>query len=178
MVAFTGAGISLSAGIPGYDMCWRGIPLRQIMTRKFANRYKEIYKDFYQEIMGWLDKEPTRAHYALAKAGVPVVTENIDMLHQKAGSKKVIELHGNLKEGIVLLGDSVRNWERAEALVTSATHLLVVGCSLDVKPAGNLPRIAQEAGAVVSIINEDADERVPKWLADTLNLEKHVSEVN
>ncbi len=115
-------------------------------------------------MLTWMDKEPTKAHYAIAKAGIPVVTENIDRLHQKAGSETVIELHGNLKQGIALLGDPIRNWEKAKDTVAAADHLLVIGCSLDVKPAGDLPSAAREQGTQVSIINEDADQAVPAWL--------------
>ncbi len=114
--------------------------------------------------MSWMDRRPSRAHYALAEVNIPVITENIDMLHQKAGSTKVIELHGNLKEGIVLRGDKIRNWDTARSLVQTAGHLLVVGCSLDMKPAGSLPWLAKANGTQISIINEAADKSVPKWL--------------
>jgi len=151
-------------GIPGYDAAWHGVPLTEIMTREYTLEHQELFQEFYQEIMSWMDRKPSRAHYALAEANIPVITENIDMLHQKAGSTRVIELHGNLKEGIVLRGDKIRNWDKARSLVQAAGHLLVVGCSLDMKPAGRLPWLAKENGTQISIINEAADKCVPKWL--------------
>ncbi len=45
----------------------------------------------------WCDAEPNAAHRALAALSVPVITQNIDGLHQKAGSSSVLELHGNLR---------------------------------------------------------------------------------
>lgn len=165
-VAFTGAGISFAAGIPGFDTHWQGIPIRTMLTRQWANDNKELYRELYQEMLGWLDKQPTKAHHALAQAGIPVITENIDMLHQKAGSNKVIELHGNLREGLVLLDDPVRNWDKAVGIVSAASKLVVVGCSLDVKPAGDIPKRAQRQGAEVTIIDENADTEVVQWVTN------------
>ena len=145
-------------------MHWQGVPISMLLTREYANQHPDIYRELFRSMQCWLDKSPTEAHLALAKAGLPIVTENIDRLHQKAGSPKVVELHGNLKDGLVLLDDPVRNWDKAIRIIDGATHLLVVGCSLKVKPAGDIPKLAGEKGLLVDTINEAADERVMQWL--------------
>lgn len=164
IVALTGAGISVNAGILGFDTSWKGRPVREILTRNFADQNPKVYQEFYQEILKWKDKEPTKAHKILAEADIPIVTQNIDMLHQKAGSKIVIELHGNLEKGIVLFGDEIKNWGAAVDLVGWATHLLVIGCSLYAKPAGYLPEMAERNGAKVIYMNKDADSELQAWL--------------
>lgn len=168
IVAFTGAGISASAGIPTFDSTWKGKPIRNFLTREYANNHPEEYQELMQETLKWLDKEPTLAHKTLAKAGIPIVTQNVDMLHQKAGSPKVIELHGNIKEGIVLYGDQIRNWFKAVDVIGEATHLLVIGCSLYSQPAGSLPGMAEKNGAKVIFINKDADKEVKEWFEKNL----------
>ncbi len=164
VVALTGAGISVSAGIPAFDTSWRGMPVRDILTREFANHYPDLYAAFHQEITAWMEKQPSKAHYALAAADIPIVTQNVDMLHQRAGSSHVLELHGNLRDGIVLFGDNIRHWWESVELIGSATHLLVIGCSLYARPAGDLPAMAEQNGARVIFMNEDADRQVPDWL--------------
>jgi len=106
IVALTGAGISTNAGIPDF----RG-PEGIYITRKydpdktfdisyFLEDAKPFY-DFARDLIETLNKvEPTFTHYFLAgleKKGKlqGVITQNIDALHQRAGSKKVIELHGS-----------------------------------------------------------------------------------
>lgn len=165
VVALTGAGISVNAGIPAFDTSWRGMPVRDILTRDFANYYPDVYAEFYRDISRWLEKEPTKAHYALAEAGIPIVTQNIDMLHQKAGSNLVLELHGNLRHGVVLFGDDIKQWWEAVDLIGSATHLLVIGCSLYARPAGDLPAMAEQNGATVVFMNEDADRQAMEWIS-------------
>ncbi len=102
--AFTGAGISVESGIPpfrGKDGLWSKFdPIFLDLTYFYQNPekswklIKEIFYDFFGE------SKPNAAHYALAdmeKKGIikAVITQNIDNLHQEAGSKKVIEFHGN-----------------------------------------------------------------------------------
>ncbi len=66
-------------------------------TRDFANYHPEEYREFMR---GWVNelknRKPNDACYALAEYGVPVITMNVDELHQLAGSKNVIAVHGRL----------------------------------------------------------------------------------
>lgn len=106
IVFFGGAGVSTESGIPDfrsvdglYNQKW-AYPPEQIISRTFFyNNPKEFYR-FYREKLLPQNIEPNAAHYKLAeleKAGklLAVITQNIDGLHQKAGSKKVYELHGS-----------------------------------------------------------------------------------
>lgn len=106
-VFFGGAGVSTESGIPDFrsadglynqSYCY---PPETIISHSFFERDPEEFYRFYREKMLWLDAEPNAAHRKLAvleKAGklAAVVTQNIDGLHQKAGSKVVLELHGSV----------------------------------------------------------------------------------
>lgn len=102
-----GAGVSTQSGIPDFRSA-DGLyfqkydyPPEQILSaRFFATHTAEFYK-FYKDRMLPLDAKPNAAHYVLAeleKKGLidAVITQNIDGLHQSAGSKRVLELHGTI----------------------------------------------------------------------------------
>ncbi len=107
IVFFGGAGVSTESKIPDFrsvDGLYHqqyDYPPETILSHTFYNkRPKEFYR-FYRNKMLFPDAEPNRAHLALAaleRVGKlkAVVTQNIDGLHQKAGSKEVLELHGSV----------------------------------------------------------------------------------
>ena len=107
IVFFGGAGVSTESGIPDfrsadglYHQEYKYSP-EQIISHSFFLRYPEIFYEFYKEKMMCLGAKPNFAHIRLAeleKSGKlkAVVTQNIDGLHQEAGSKKVFELHGSI----------------------------------------------------------------------------------
>ncbi len=107
IVFFGGAGVSTESGIPDfrsvdglYHQKWK-YPPEQILSRTFFERNPEEYYRFHREKLVIDGVEPNRAHKKLAeleKAGKlrAVVTQNIDGLHQAAGSEKVLELHGSI----------------------------------------------------------------------------------
>jgi NAD-dependent deacetylase len=98
-VAVTGAGISVASGVPLVGDTIDGVPLRQFFTpdmlRSDPAKYFDVYRTLLQR---WRQARPNKGHYALAQAGTWVITQNIDGLHRDAGSRHVIELHGNLRE--------------------------------------------------------------------------------
>lgn len=107
IVFFGGAGVSTESGIPDFrsvDGLYNqkyDYPPEQILSHTFFMHYTEEFYRFYRDKMLCLDKKPNKAHLKLAeleKAGklTAVVTQNIDGLHQAAGSKKVYELHGSV----------------------------------------------------------------------------------
>ncbi|HBK85903.1 MAG TPA: iron dicitrate transport regulator FecR [Firmicutes bacterium] len=100
IVALTGAGISVASGLPTFgEDTWRGRPVRQLLTKSFFVRYPEEFYNYYWEgLTPWQEAQPNAAHLALAQAGATIITQNIDGLHQAAGSQDVLELHGNLRE--------------------------------------------------------------------------------
>ena len=107
IVFFGGAGVSTESGIPDfrsqdglYNQQYK-YPPETIISHSFFRMNPEEFYRFYKEKMLILDVEPNPAHKKLAEletAGklIAVVTQNIDGLHQKAGSKTVYELHGSI----------------------------------------------------------------------------------
>lgn len=105
-VVVTGAGISTEAGIPdfrGDKGIYRQMGedrVMRVINIDFFRRHTGEFYDFYRKYFTFPDVEPSKAHYMLAeleKKGVisAIVTQNIDNLHQQAGSKNVIPVHGN-----------------------------------------------------------------------------------
>ncbi len=107
IVFFGGAGVSTESNIPDfrsadglYQQEYRYSP-EQIVSHSFFVQNTEGFYEFYKEKMMFLDAKPNPAHLKLAKlesAGKlsAVITQNIDGLHQAAGSKNVLELHGSI----------------------------------------------------------------------------------
>ena len=96
-VALTGAGISAPSGVPTFQTLWKGRPVREFLGRDYFERDLAGFLELFCHMERWCDAEPNAAHLALAREGVRVITQNIDGLHQKAGSERVIELHGSLR---------------------------------------------------------------------------------
>ena len=94
VIFFTGAGISVDSGIPTFQ---EQPGIRERLSRDFANDFPETYRKTIGEMLDAVEKaEPNAAHVAIAEAGFPVITMNVDKLHTKAGSKEVVEVHGVL----------------------------------------------------------------------------------
>ena len=107
IVAFTGAGVSTESGVKDFrskDGLYSqkfDYPPETIISHSFYLQNPEYFFRFYREKMMPLEVEPNITHYTLAKWEQEgrlraVVTQNIDGLHQKAGSKRVYELHGSI----------------------------------------------------------------------------------
>ena len=107
IVFFGGAGVSTESSIPDFrstDGLYHqqyDYPPETILSHSFFVRKPEEFYRFYRNKMLFPDAEPNRAHKALAKLEKEgklraVVTQNIDGLHQKAGSREVLELHGSV----------------------------------------------------------------------------------
>jgi NAD-dependent deacetylase len=107
IVFFGGAGVSTESGIPDfrsvdglYHQKWK-YPPEQILSHSFFEKNPEEYYRFHREKLVIEGVKPNQAHRKLAEleqAGKlrAVITQNIDGLHQAAGSKKVLELHGSI----------------------------------------------------------------------------------
>lgn len=107
IVFFGGAGVSTESGIPDfrspdglYAQKYR-YPPETIISRSFFNAHPDEFFDFYCDRMIALDAQPNQAHKKLAELEAQgkllgIVTQNIDGLHQKAGSQQVYELHGSV----------------------------------------------------------------------------------
>lgn len=104
IVVFTGAGVSAESGIKTFrdhDGLWENHRISEVATPDAWRKNPKLVLDFYNERRKQLlNAKPNQAHKIIAqlqeKYDVEVVTQNIDNLHEKAGSKKVIHLHGEL----------------------------------------------------------------------------------
>lgn len=109
IVFFGGAGVSTESNIPDFRsesglynaMQSYGRSPETMLSHSFYQSQTETFFDYYKNNLIYLDAQPNKAHMALAKLEqmgklTAIVTQNIDGLHQKAGSKNVFELHGSV----------------------------------------------------------------------------------
>lgn len=99
IVAVTGSGISAASGIstyrssPAWDRYANGIA----HATRYGNHLPELWGHWTQMARTISSAQPNAAHIALATAGAKIITQNVDGLHQRAGSEHVIELHGDMR---------------------------------------------------------------------------------
>lgn len=201
IVSLTGAGISTEAGIPDFRSpggLWSKYDPTELFSADGFRRHPEtIYKMGAELQEGLRKSEPTKAHVLLRKLEElgklkTVITQNVDNLHQRAGSTDVIELHGTLTRGtclkcgknfphtymderiaegelpplcdncqglikpdVVLFGDPlpVEALHRATLVAAEADLMLVLGSSLVVYPAAEIPSLTIQNGGKLVIIN-------------------------
>jgi NAD-dependent deacetylase len=202
IAALSGAGISTEAGVPdfrGPQGLWNNA---ELMEKLSANGFRRDPECFYRAniplMAAMAAAEPTGAHRLLARLEEmgklqAVVTQNIDGLHRKAGSRTVFEVHGTYRTGhcpecgdtfemdpfyreiesgrlkvplcgrcrvpikpdIVLFGELLPQdaWSGSVNAMERCDLLLVLGSSLVVYPAAELPSIAHACGARLVIVN-------------------------
>ena len=141
IVFFGGAGVSTESGIPDFrsvDGLYHqkfAYPPETMLSHTFYMRHKAEFFDFYRAKMLALDAQPNAANLKLAeweKAGKlkAVITQNIDGLHQKAGSKEVLELHGSVLRNYC---ERCGKFYGVEA-VANSTGVPKCSCGGDIKP--------------------------------------------
>lgn len=194
LLVFTGAGVSRDSGIPTFVELG---DVREKLSRSFFIQHpRELYDLLLMFKDRIKDAEPNEAHLAIAKWGCPVITMNIDSLHQRAGSRQVIDIHGNLDEvycpscharhdfeivrkhlkcidcdvvlepEVVLYEDGLDRLSEAISWVDRAEHILVIGTSFYTSTASYIVDRGRMNGAEITIINEDAAIKVPEFLSD------------
>jgi NAD-dependent deacetylase len=166
IVFFGGAGVSTESGIPDFrsvDGLYNqkyDYPPETILSHSFYMRYKEEFYRFYNDKIMIDGVEPNAAHKKLAEMEAKgklssVITQNIDGLHQKAGSKKVLELHGSVlrnycqKCGKFFDGDYMLAQKAAGVPVPKCD-----ACGGDIKP----DVVLYEEGLDQKILNESVYE--------------------
>ncbi|TML28346.1 MAG: NAD-dependent deacylase [Actinobacteria bacterium] len=191
-VVLTGAGISTESGIPDFRSptgIWTQYdPMEYATIDAFRRDPGKVWEFYALRLEALAKAEPNAGHLALAeleRRGLvrAVVTQNIDGLHQRAGSREVIEVHGSIrtatclacgeetpldralplcprcgeimKPGVVMFGEllPVGAMERATELAHEAGLLLVVGSALEVYPVAALPEETLSAGGALAIVN-------------------------
>jgi NAD-dependent deacetylase len=123
LVVLTGAGISAESGIPTFrdsDGLWEGYDVMEVATPQGWNKNPALVLEFYnQRRKRALEVQPNRGHEILAELekhfNVTIVTQNVDNLHERAGSSHVIHLHGSLFESRSSKDESlvypIKGWE-------------------------------------------------------------------
>ena len=169
IVFFGGAGVSTESGIPDfrsvdglYNMKYDYPPETILSHSFFMNNTEEFYK-FYRDKLIVKGVKPNKAHIALAKLEEKgklkaVITQNIDGLHQMAGSKNVLELHGStLRNYCMVLYEEMLNDDtitKSVQYISNADVLIIGGTSLNVYPAAGF--INYFKGSKLVIINKAA----------------------
>lgn len=121
IVVLTGAGMSAESGIKTFrdaDGLWEGLDVMQVASNQGFRANPELVLDFYnQRRRQLLTIEPNEAHYDLAQLEndykVTIITQNIDDLHERAGSTNVIHLHGELfKARSTFDANNIMEWKK------------------------------------------------------------------
>ena len=176
LVVFTGAGMSAESGLKTFrdsDGLWENYAVEDVATPEAWHRNPALVLKFYNDRREQVrSAKPNDAHLALSelekKFRVSIITQNIDNLHERAGSSFVLHLHGEiikarssindkiyniktdiqlgdkceqnsqLRPDVVWFGEAVPSYVEAQVIVSQADILLVVGTSLSVYPAAYL----------------------------------------
>ena len=170
-VFFGGAGVSVASGLPDFRTLNATTSYRteQLLRPEKVETYD--FQSFFERFMYYPEALPNIAHHLLAKWKIPIITQNIDGLHQKAGSEEVHELHGSIHQSIctsctttteqtaftkcpvcggflrpdITLYSETPKMEALQAavkLLDDVDFLIVGGTSLSVSPAMKLVRYA------------------------------------
>jgi NAD-dependent deacetylase len=143
-IALTGAGISVPSGIPDFRSpgtgLWEKVDPMEVAHIDVFRRDPKRFWSYYRPRFGMLeDKQPNRAHHVLAELesrGMleAVITQNIDRLHTKAGSRRVIEVHGTIETGSCISCASSYPLDQLEELFDDDGVARCRGCEGPVKP--------------------------------------------
>jgi len=195
IIILTGAGISAESGLGtfrDYGGLWEKFKIEDVATPEAWKRNPKLVLEFYNERRKQNKlATPNKAHFALVELAkhhdVSIITQNIDDLHERAGSTNVMHLHGEIMKGktseestdifsvnkpillgdlykgkqkrphVVWFGESVPKMDKAEELVSLADVLIVVGTSLNVYPAAGLVNLTPENCQVI-VVDPNAEE--------------------
>jgi NAD-dependent deacetylase len=121
IVILTGAGVSAESGLAtfrGADGLWEGHRVEDVATPEAFRRDPGLVHTFYNARRAKLDQaEPNEAHKALARLDAEwpgellLITQNVDDLHERAGSKRLIHMHGEVRKGWCLACDQRFLWD-------------------------------------------------------------------
>ena len=148
VAVFTGAGVSTLSGIPDfrgshgvYNSPWRGLNVEEILSLDYFYREPEIFYAWAEEVWYHLeDYEPNIVHYALAKLEKKgrltsgLFTQNIDFMHQRAGSRLVYELHGSARAAYCTNCSAYYTYDQIAPVVRSGKVPVCSTCGSIIKP--------------------------------------------
>ena len=139
IVILTGAGISKESGLDtfrGNGGLWQGFRVEKVASPHAFHENPSMVHFFYNERKSiLLDKEvkPNAAHNALAtleekwQGNVTIVTQNVDNLHERAGSKNLIHMHGELLKGRCISCDAIEIWQEEMNTESKCSHCGQIG---------------------------------------------------
>ncbi len=143
-VVLTGAGISVPSGIPDFRTPGKGIwekvdPMEVAHIDAFRRDADRFWGFYSQRFASLVDKQPNPAHEAVAeleRRGVirGVITQNIDRLHSKAGTRRLIEVHGSIEHSVCLQCGGKVHIDRVVELVKQSGTPECVACIAPLKP--------------------------------------------
>lgn len=192
VIFFTGSGISDESGIPTFrerNALWKNYDPEIVASIASWRTNKEEMLHFHNEFRRLiLEKEPNAAHHFIADLQgnheVVVITQNIDDLHERAGSRNVIHLHGNLFEArstlnpnliypwrsdlnigdkcekesqlrpnVIWFGEHLNEKvvREAENQIRSCELLVIIGTSLAVEPANEMPNLVDDDCRIIVV---------------------------
>lgn len=190
IVVLTGAGMSAESGVATFrdsNGLWNNYDFHEVASIEGWHKHPEVVLEFYNQRRRQLKEVvPNTGHIALAELEkqlpTVVVTQNVDDLHERAGSRSIIHLHGELRKvrstkfpelvydwtedlhlgdtcemgaqlrpHIVWFGESVPMIEKAAEEVEKATHVMVIGTSMQVYPAAALVGLAPKSARIFYI---------------------------
>lgn len=192
LVVFTGAGISAESGIKTFrdsDGLWEEYNINDVATPQAWDKNRALVLDFYNKRRKQvLEAQPNKAHQALValekKYDVHIITQNIDDLHERAGSKKVLHLHGEIIKSrsstdssliYKIKGMELNIGERCERGSQLRPHIVWFG--EQVPEMDNAYLIAEKADVFIVIgtslavypaagLIDYTPQRIPKYLID------------
>lgn len=189
LVVLTGAGISAESGISTFrdaNGLWEGHNIMEVASPEGWQANPELVNNFYNIRRAQLKTvNPNAAHLMLAELekyyNLTIITQNVDNLHERAGSNNVLHLHGELNKvrevnnpdsilewdkdlscndthngsilrpHIVWFGEDIPLFTKAKEIATTAHIFLIIGTSLQVYPAAGLYHYAPENAPVIYI---------------------------
>jgi len=165
IVFFGGAGVSTESGIPDFrsasglfnERLNKTFTPEQLVSHTYFMRYTEDFYKFYKDKLIYEEAKPNDAHLALAKLEKlgklkAVITQNIDELHQAAGSKNVFELHGSVHRNYCT---KCHKFYPVEFILKSSKTPICTDCGGTVKPD-------------VVLYEEGLDEDVINWAVNAI----------
>jgi NAD-dependent deacetylase len=208
ILIFTGAGVSKDSGIEtfrGNNGVWNNYKIEDVATTDAWRRNRLLVLDFYNQRRAQLkDVHPNLAHQIIANLekdyDVTLVTQNVDNLHERAGSTNIIHLHGELTKSsstfpgstesydcpgdinigdkcprgaqlrphIVWFGENLdpNNINKAETFAGECDICIIVGTSMQVFPANQIPFLTKEDCIIFYVDPSDMDFYVPEFRSD------------
>ena len=209
ILIFTGAGVSKESGIETFrdskDSLWNNHKIEDVATIDAWCKNRSLVLDFYNQRRAQLkDVEPNLAHKIIADLEkdyeVTLVTQNVDNLHERAGSTNIIHLHGELtkssstfpgsteiydcpgdinigdkcprgaqlRPAIVWFGENLNpnNIDKAETAAGDCDICIIVGTSMQVFPANQIPFLTKEDCIIFYVDPSEMDFYVPEFRSE------------